>query len=77
MQEACMTLQQHLGNAGTAAEVAVNLEGGMCIEHIGIGTTVSIFHGSVGIHQAQLILDDVQRMVAVEHTCPLTYLPTH
>ena len=49
----------------------------MGIEHVGIGASIGITHSRVRIHQAQLILDDGQRMVTVEHTRPLAYLPAH
>ena len=64
-----MALEQHLGDAGCAAEVAVNLERRMGIEHIRIGTS-ALFDATEyeeGVSsQRQLVLDEFIGVLAVQ-----------
>ena len=72
-----MALQEHLGDACRDAEVAVDLEGRMGVEEVGIGAAVGIVaHVAVVGQQAQHVRDNLVGVVAVEHACPEAGLPT-
>ena len=70
-----MTLDKHLGNTRCATEVAVNLEGGMGIEHVGVGATLLTASRLDG--GFDLLADERHRMVAVEEACPEADFPAH
>ena len=69
-----MALQQHFGNAGCAAEVAVNLERRMGTEEIGVGagmmTACAVDSGLQQILQQQI------SVVAVTEPRPKANLPS-
>ena len=69
-----MTLQQHLTDTCGTAEVAVNLERRVGIEQVGIGAATRSPLNGVG-NQGEHVLDNLQGMVAVEHTSPEIGLP--
>ena len=52
-----MALDQHLGDAGAASEVAVNLKRGMGIEHVGIGSDFDGDGGVPGCNDASEMLN--------------------
>ena len=68
-----MTLQQHLGNTCGAAEVSVNLEGRMRVEHVGIGAAMLFCSAEnqerVG-SQRQLVLNQFVGVIAIEEAGP-------
>ena len=73
-----MTLQEHLGHTGCESEVAVDLEWGMSVEEIRIGASIGIFLGhGVTRQQREHIADNLEGMVAVEHTRPEIYFPSY
>lgn len=53
-----LALKEHFGNTGSATEIAVDLEGRMGAEHIGVGATFELvleeFVGVVAVQQAEL-----------------------
>ena len=73
MHVAVVALQQHLGNAGGTTEVAVNLEGWMGIEEVGVGAALFL----LSAHQGELVANEFQGMVAIEQPGPEAYLPSH
>ena len=77
MNGAVMTLHKHLADTCRHAEVTVNLERRMGIKEVWIGTAVGILSCSTIIRQQmQHILDNLEGMVAIEHTCPEIRLPS-
>ena len=71
-----MALEHHLSNACRGTEVSVNLEGRVCVEEVGESASVRILARSVlRGKQTEHVLQDGERMGAVEHTCPEAYLP--
>ena len=69
-----VTLQEHLTDTCRTAEVAIDLEGRMGIEEVGVGTATGTPFGGIGNH-VEHILDDCKRVVTVEHTGPEVDLP--
>ena len=65
MNEAHVTLEQHLRDAGCSAEVAVYLERSMRVPKVVEGAVLQ-----------QVAIESVG-MVAVVQTCPLIELPSH
>ena len=65
MQEAHVALQEHLRNASRAAEVAVNLEGSVCVPQV--------------VERAVLkqVAIELVGVVAIVQTGPLVQLPAH
>ena len=80
MYSAIVALDEHLGYACRATEVAVNLEWRVGIEEIAVCAAL-LLHLSVGhelvVGQCQLLLYELIGMVSVEHTCPEAYFPAH
>ena len=72
-----VALKQHLGNTRRSTEVAVDLEGRVCIEEVGESAPVGILaSGILRGKQTQHVLQNGQGMGAVEHTCPETDFPS-
>ena len=72
IDHAVLTLQQHLREAGRAAEVAVYLEGRMGIEHIRIDTAM-FAGGADGIGEE--FVEEFEGVVAVVEAGPAVDLP--
>ena len=76
MYGAVVALQEHLCNACCATEVAVDLERRMGVEEVRIGAAVGILlYAAVVGQQVEHVGDDLQGVVAIEHTRPEVYLP--
>ena len=76
LQGVGVALQKHLGNTGTATEVAINLEWRMSIVEVVVNTTGILVQTIVG-RMAQSVLQDQVCMVTIQGTCPKVYLPSH
>ena len=72
-----MALQQHFGHSCGVSEVPVDLEGRVCVEQVGIGSSFGIFllH-CIARKQFEHVADDSVGMVAVQHTCPEVDFPS-
>ena len=70
-----MALQQHFGHSGGESEIAVYLEGWVCVEHVPVEPSApSATAEAYGVEQ---VGDDLIRMVAVQQPCPQVYFPAH
>jgi len=69
-----MALYQHLSDPCRTAEVAIDLEGRMRVEQVGVGAAVLSF---LLFGRAYLFSDQFIGMVPVQQACPQTYLPSH
>ena len=65
MHSPVMALYQHLCNTGTAPEITIYLERRMCIEHIGISSSIRIRNSNIRILQFQLILNQLIGMITI------------
>ena len=68
-----VALQKHLGDAGSAAEVAVDLERRMCTKKIGVGAgtmAAVILNGRL-----QQLFQEIISMVAIAQSGPETDFP--
>lgn len=73
MQEAHVALQEHLRNASRAAEVAVNLEGSVCIPQVVERAVLK----QVAIELVGVVAIELVGVVAIVQTGPLAQLPAH
>ena len=68
-----MALQQHFGYTSRTSEVAINLEWGMCVKEIGIGSATLFdsaeYQEGVG-SQCELVFDEFVSMVTIQQSCP-------
>ena len=69
-----MALKQHLGDAGSAAEVAIDLERRMGAKQVGIGA--STMDAVVQDGRLQQLLQKKIGVVAIAQSCPETDLPS-
>ena len=74
-----MALHQHLADTGDTTEVSVDLERGMGVEEIGIGTATLAVVGDaalLGCYGSQQLTVDMMGFLAVFQSCPEVDAPT-
>ena len=74
-----VALQQHLGNARSRAEIAVDLERRVRVEQVGVQTTPPAIQSPRRLvwHRSQQACEDLEGVVAVEEPSPEVHLPAH
>src|SRR5437763_1624503 len=75
MYLARVRLQEHLCYAGGRAEVAVYLEGRMCVEEVRVDAASAAARGVFGVDGRERCLQKVVCALAIEQTRPEVYLP--
>ena len=79
MHSTIMALQEHFGNTGSHSEITVDLEWRMGIEEVGISPSILILWIPLVFfsrQQGQHIADNLEGMVAIQHTGPEVCLPS-
>ena len=72
-----MALRQHLDDAGGGAEVAVDLEGRVGVEQVGVDAAPAAIVRRAGLDQREQPRQQLERALAVEQARPLVDLPAH
>lgn len=70
------SLKEQLSDSGADTEVAVDLERGMRVKEVGVGTAAQKMHLTVCRSGTQLLLDQGQSMISVMQTGPHVDLPS-
>ncbi len=73
---AVLALQQHLCDAGCHAKIAVDLEGWVCVEEVGVDAASLHDHVRV-LAEFQHVPDHSERVIAVLQASPEVDLPSH
>lgn len=68
-----MGLEEHLGDAGGRAEVAIDLEGWVGVEEVGVETASALDSAN----RCEEVAEDFVGVVAIQEACPEVDLPAH